>query len=855
MSMIRRPRRRHLFALARGTLFAACLIHSALVSWTARAADPDAASRAFFEKEVRPLLAENCVKCHGPEKQKGGLRLDSRESVLQGGESGPAVVPGKLDESLLVDAVRYDGLQMPPTGQLKPEQVETLTRWVKIGAPWPEDGHSAIPSASSATRNRSKITDEDRGFWSFQPVRRPEVPEVADKSWARNSIDRFVARSLEKAGLVPAPEADRRTLIRRVSFDLTGLPPASEEVEAFVQDPAPDAYEQLVERLLASPRYGERWARHWLDLVRYAESDGYRQDAYRPEAWRYRDYVIRSFNQDKPYDQFVTEQLAGDELDPGDAEMRVATSFLRLWPYEYNQRDVPGQWAAILNDLTDVTGDVFLGLGLGCARCHDHKFDPILQKDYYRFQAFFTPLLPRDDLFLTTPEETADNLVRRAAWDLLTADIREEIAAIERPFNEKGARDVFAKFTPELQAILHKPESERTAHEQQFAYMIARQLIEEGGKAETQIKGETRKRYEELKKQLASFDRYAPPPLPRAFTATDAGPMAPPTIIPGDRKQEDIVPGFLTLLDPEPASLETPAPEAHSTGRRLTLARWLTRPDNPLTTRVIVNRIWQYHFGRGLVATSSDFGRLGEPPTHPDLLDWLATEFVQRGWSFKQLHRLILTSATYRQSALRPMPEMARRIDPENRLLWRRDTTRLDAEEIRDAMLVVSGEWESVAGGPAVEASEPRRSIFTKAIRNTHDPLLDAFDAPDGSASTPKRNVTTTPTQSLLLINGSWTLDRARAFAERLRRRAPNDLARQVELAYRVAYGRPPEDAERDDALAFLDRQSCRSTNPASESAECEGGEPSAKRPDARFEAMVDFCHALLNSNEFLYVD
>ncbi|MBX6311700.1 MAG: PSD1 domain-containing protein [Isosphaeraceae bacterium] len=824
------------------------------------ATEPDAEQVKFFEKEVRPLLAENCFKCHGPQKQKGGLRLDSRAAALRGGESGPAIVPGKPEESLLVEAINYEGLEMPPGGKLADDRRAVLVRWVELGAPWPETGpENAAPAPAQA--KGPKITAEDRAFWSFQPLRRPAVPEVAESDWARNPIDRFIAAKLTAEGLTPAPEADRRTLIRRAYFDLWGLPPTPEEVEAFARDEAPDAYERLIDRLLASPRYGERWGRHWLDLVRYAESDGYRQDAYRPDAWRYRDYVIHALNEDRPYDRFVTEQLAGDEIAPGDPEMRAATGFLRLWAYEFNQRDVPGQWSAILNDITDVTGDVFLGLGLGCARCHDHKFDPILQEDYYRLQAFFAPILPRDDLTLASAEEWQEYQEQLASWEAKTATIREQIAAIERPYREQAAGEAIAKFPESMQAILRKPPAERTPREQQLAELAYRQVTYEYERIAEKIKkgkGKEKAAWEALQQQLAAYDGSKPKPPPRVLTVTDVGPIAPPTVIPGDRAQRVIEPGFLTLLDPGPARI-VPLPTApNSTGRRAALARWLTRPDHPLTTRVIVNRLWQYHFGRGLVATPSDFGRLGERPSHPELLDWLASEFVARGWRLKPMHRLIMTSATYRQTALRPSPEVARQKDPENRWLWRMNPRRLEAEPIRDAMLAVSGELDPALGGPSVAASQPRRSIYTKVIRNTHDPLLDAFDAPDGSISTPQRNATTTPLQALLMINGPWTLDRARAFAARLRAEAPDDSGRII-LAYRLAFGRPPEPTELAEAIAFLQGQARRieSGTEAEVAGEdgCEPPRPPTSSDEADLAALVDLCHALLNASEFLYID
>jgi hypothetical protein len=810
-----------------------------------------AARERFFEQKVRPLLAENCYACHGTRKQKGGLRLDSREAILKGGESGPAVVPGKPAESRLVEAINYDGLEMPPTGKLAPEKVAVLARWVSLGAPWPAHDRTAAHATTAAGMNPARSSALDGPpLWSLQPLRRPVVPDLTAKErarwsgWSTNPIDRFVLRGLLDHGLTPAPEADKTTLIRRLAFDLTGLPPSPEEVDAFLADDRTDAYERLVDRLLDSPRYGQRWARHWLDLVRYAESDGYRQDAYRPAAWRYRDYVVRAFNSDKPYDRFLTEQLAGDELDPEDPELKVATGYLRLGTYEFNQRDVYGQWAAILSDITDVTGEVFLGLGIGCARCHDHKFDPILQKDYYRLQAFFSPILPRDDVTLASSKQGKDYQSRRAEWEKAAADVLRRLEALARPYRDKGTASAIAKFPDEIKAILARPEADRTPLERQIGALAYRQVTFEHEQVPNVLKGADKARWAMLQKELERFDALKPAEPGPVLAATDVGPVAPPTIIPGERSTDPIDPGFLSILDPAPARIERPAAAPRSTGRRLALARWLSRPDNPLSTRVIVNRIWQYHFGRGLVGTSGDFGRLGETPSHPDLLDWLAREFVARGWRWKPIHRLILTSAAYRQASRRPRLEVAAavRIDPEDRLLWKQVVHRLDAEEIRDSMLAVSGELDPSIGGPSAEAARSRRTIETRLLRNTHDPLLDAFDAPDGTSTTSCRDITTTSTQALLLINGGWSLARARALAERIDHIAPHsaDEADRILVAYRLVLGRRPEPEEVVEALAFLDDQA-RLTHRTG--------------PSAEHAALVDFCHILLNSSEFLYLD
>ncbi len=768
----------------------------------------------FFETEIRPILANHCFKCHGSEQQKAGLRLDTRSGLLTGGQSGPAVVPGKTEESLLIEAVHHDpfGIQMPPAGKLPQKHITALTHWVKMGAPWPNSEVEPRPAAGP------KITEHDQAFWSFQPVVRPAVPNLQQDNWSQTAIDSFVLGRLRRVGLEPASQADSRQLIRRVYFDLTGLPPPREEVEQFAQDPSPAAYARLVDRLLESPQYGERYASLWLDLVRYAESDGFRQDAFRPHAWRYRDYVIDSFNADKPYHQFVLEQLAGDEIAPDDPQAIVATGYLRGGIYEYNQRDVRTQWNDILNDVTDTTADVFLGLGMGCARCHDHKFDPILQKDYYALQAFLAPMIWREDVPAASGQQRREYQRRFAAWEEKTAEIRTKIAQIEQPFRTQAIESSVVKFPDDVEAMIRKDPSQRQPLEHQLAELGYRQI--EGSlkalKVSKKLKGEKKTEYERLLKELAQFDQDKPPPLPVAYSVTDVGDQAPATVIPGNQQADPVEPAFLTVLGGPAPKIQPPAGRANTTGRRTALARWIADPDNPLSTRVIVNRIWQWHFGQGLVSTSSDFGRLGEPPSHPELLDWLTAEFIESGWRLKHLHRLILTSAVYQQNALRPAPELARQIDPHNRLLWRMNTRRLQAEQIRDAMLAVSGELQQDLGGPSVAPETPKRSVYTKMIRNTKDPLLDVFDFPGRFASTPLRNTTTTPTQALLMINGSWTLKRAAALAGRLQReleispRLPWSARERNELisrAFTHCYSRQPTAAERRLAAGFLTKQ------------------------------------------------
>ncbi len=785
---------------------------------------------------VRGILREHCFPCHShaADKIQSGLVLDSRPGLLTGGERGPAVVPGNPEESRLIRAIRYDDpdLQMPPKNKrLSVEQVATLTEWVKQGVPWPDDGDS---TQKRPTRPAGRITEADRQGWAFQPVREPALPPNSNSTWPQNPVDRFIHHRLQHEGLTPAPAADPRSFIRRVTFDLTGLPPSPVDIAAFEQacqsGNQGSAIGNLIDRLLASPRYGERWARHWLDLVRYAESDGYRVDDYRPHVWRYRDWVVRALNEDLPYDRFVQAQLAGDELWPDDPQFsRVATAFLRHWIYEYNNRDVRGQWETILNDLTDVTGDVFLGLGVQCARCHDHKFDPILQKDYFRLKAFFAPLLPRQDLFVASAQEQAEYEARSAGWREAARDVLARIEAIEAPIRERAAKSTYEKFPADIQSLIKKLPSERTPAEQQIYELAFRQTRYEWARLQTHFKGDEKQRLEVLNKDLKAFDSLKPEPLPPAFTVTDVGPIAPPVLLPKAGSGSSVEPGFLSVLDPTPVQILRTSRMASSTGRRATLAKWLTSPDNPLAARVIVNRVWQYHFGRGLAANSSDFGALGEKPTHPELLDWLAIRFVRDGWSFKKLHRIILMSATYRQAAVdrdairnesadsasgSSAPSAtsgtidSTKIDPENRLLSHFSTRRLEAEQIRDALFVVTGELNLSAGGPSTDFGQPRRTVYARVTRNLRDPLMDVFDTPENFTSTSQRNVTTTPTQSLLLINSQFMQQRAKAFARRLVREAGDEDDHRVERAYQLAFGRAPNESELRRVKDFLVEQS-----------------------------------------------
>ena len=652
----------------------------------------------------------------------------------------------------------------------------------------------SLESVSSA-----EFSKADREWWSFQPLRKPPIPKDGAR-WALNEIDYFIARQLTSRKFVPAKIAARHILIRRVSFDLTGLPPTPAEIKNFLNDSSPDAYAKLVDRLLASPRYGERQATFWLDLVRYAESDGYRADAYRPKVWQYRDYVIKSFNTDKPYDVFVREQIAGDEINPGNHEAHTATMFLRHWIYEHNQRDVETQWKDILNDVTDVTSDVFLGMGMQCARCHDHKFDPILQKDYYRMQAFFTPLLPRESLGIGTVTQRVAYQKAYEAWAQKTETIRSRLHEIEHPVLLKHAtREGFDKFVDGIKAMIRKRSKDRSAYERQIAEMAERQFDVEPGKLSERLKGATKKEWEKLQAELKKHP--VPKPLPQMkFVVSDAGPAGPPTFIP--KKGVSVEPGFPSILAPNPAHITPPPAALQSTGRRTALAKWITHSGNPLTPRVMVNRLWQQHFGRGLAANASDFGNLGEKPTHPKLLDWLATRFIEDNWSLKKMHRLMVTSATYQQSSNNPAAE---NMDPANIWLARMPVRRLNAEQARDGLLTVSGELDLKVGGEGVDGEKAsRRSVYIKVMRNKPDDVLHAFDAPDRISHIPQRNVTTTATQSLMMMNSEWNRKRAAAFARRLDKLHPQNTTEQVRAAYELAFGRAPSSTQLNTALEFL---------------------------------------------------
>jgi hypothetical protein len=673
------------------------------------------------------------------------------------------------------------------------------------------------------------VADEgsfSRGPWPFVPLARPEPPPASP--WCLNPIDAFVWQELAAAGLQPNIEADRAALLRRVTFDLTGLFPTPAEQAEFLADPAPDAYERLVDRLLASPVYGERQAQFWLDLVRYAETDGFKADGHRPLAYKYRDYVIAAFNADLPYDRFLLQQLAGDELEPANPQALAATGFLRLYPDEYNAANLEQRRQEILDDLTETVGLALLGLTVGCARCHDHKFDELSQEEYYRFQAFFAALVERDDLWAGTVEAHRQYATQLAAWEQATAGLRGEIEALIGPAREALRRDALGKFRAEIQAAVLAGDAERTPYQKQIAAMAMKQVTARDGEAAAQLSEQARARYEQLCKELAAFDALRPAPPETFMAVSDVGPEAPPTcVLAGGNWQQPLQavdPGFPALIGggtPQVAPLS-----GQTTGRRAALARWLVRADHPLTARVAVNRIWQQHLGVGLIPTANDFGAQGEPATHPQLLDWLAAELVESGWSLKHIHRLIVTSATYRQSSFvgtHPDAALALARDPSNRLLWRARRRRLEGEAARDCMLQCAGTLERRMYGPSARpelpdnvspnyawqpdtdpASRNRRSIYVLAKRNLRYPLFEVFDQPDLHHSCPRRPVTTTAPQALYLLHSELVRQQAAAWADRLLAAHGADVHAIIEAAFRQAFCRAPQQDELSQVAAFM---------------------------------------------------
>ena len=836
----------------------------------ATAAEPSAEER--FQREVWPLLENTCLRCHGPEKHKADLRLDSREAALKGGENGPALVPGKPGESLLLKLVRHAEAdrKMPPKDKLLDTEISSLERWIADGAPWPAPAHASadapapgekIGDAWSDPRNPIvKIFAGQRlDLWSLQPIIDPQPPKL--KSPPANPIDAFVLASLETEGIAPAPIADPRTLCRRLYFDLTGLPPTPEEMDSFLQNgTAPHPVETLVDQLLASPHYGEHLARLWLDVVRYSDSNGYDWDEFRPQAWRFRDYVIRSLNADKPFDQFIREQLAGDELiegPPRDAagqDCLVATGFLRLGPHDNSAGQFgenPRVRAAFMNDLVETTGSAFLGLTFACARCHNHKFDPISQADYYRLRAFFEGVKFRDDLPIDlAPEQEA---IRQAnqALEAEMAPKRKERDAIVAAAKGRIRAERLAHRTPEDQAMLSTSEDKRDPETKKKVAALEKTITPSDQETKAGFTPDEKERFAALDAEVQGLKKKS-----RTFTTAliacdeNAEPPATRVLFQGDlSKPREIVPsGIISILDPNPANINKPRRE-NSSGRRLALAEWLVSERNPLTARVIVNRVWQSCFGEGLVSTANDFGFAGARPSHPELLDWLAREFVRSGWSLKKLLRLITTSEAYQRAA--PASSAAGK-----HLFAGQLPRRLTAESLRDSMLFVAGKLTSSEGGPPVWPALPPeilqanpailddnaektkgwypsppeklgvRSIYLVQKRGVHVPFMDTFDLPDNALSCPRRTVSTVAPQALTLLNSPFATEMAMAFAGRVKSDAGDQPGPEVDRAFAIAFQRAPSGDERATCLRFLNERS-----------------------------LPELCRALLNLNEFAYRD
>jgi mono/diheme cytochrome c family protein len=755
-------------------------------------------NRELFDKRILPVLEANCATCHTVNNGAGGLSVAGFDAVLEGGKHGPAITPGDSKQSLMLQYLRGEKTPRMPMGKtLADDTVALVAKAIDEMKPLPKSARKQDPYLD----------------WLLHKPVAPSVPAVTETGWVTNPIDAFVLAKLEAKGLKPAPAASKRALLRRVYFDLIGLPPTPNDIDAFESDRSPNAYEKVVDKLLADPRYGERWARHWLDLARFAESDGFAIDGERPTAWRYRDYVIRSLNEDKPYDAFVKEQIAGDELPDGDrSERLVALGFLRMGTWEADANFKTQLRQDVLNELTGTVGQVFLGFTVGCARCHDHKYDPIPQRDFYRLQAFFAPMRVED---------------RPAPF--VEAEHPRAMRALLRKYEDESdeANEAFKKVEDRLEA----------------KFVAAKHI-----KADSKTKGEVTKALRDPKDSMFTEDerkqwteardrarqltdsvaRYRP----MAYSVSDVTPPQVPAladtyVLAGGElanKGERVEPGFPQAVtgNRDPAKIPF---AGGSSGRRLALAEWIASPQNPLAARVMVNRLWQHHFGEGIVRTPSDFGMNGERPTHPELLDWLATQFVEKKWSLKAMHRLMLTSTTYRQATENPDEQKFAEIDPRNQFLWRMNWLRLEGESIRDSVLAASGQLQPADGGPGVFVSVPsdvaegfeffkwfpssekeqdRRTIYTFQRRSVMNPMIEVFDGANMSEVCSRRSATVVPTQAFALLNSDFMNSEAKRFAERVIELAGSDRAKEVDKAFLLTLGRLPSAAERQKAVGLF---------------------------------------------------
>jgi hypothetical protein len=859
------------------------------------------------QHEVIPILLRHCTACHGSHQQEAGLDLRSKSAMVRGGKSGPAVISGKSEESLIIKKVRAG--QMPPRDRLveasvkpiEPAEIETLVRWIALGAP-----EVALEPDIATTTPDPLVSEKDRKFWAFQPPRPFVVPTVTDTAQVRNPIDAFILEKLEQKGLSLAPEADPATLLRRIHFDLIGLPPSLEEADHFLRDwnaQPQRAVVSLVDKLLASPHYGERWGRYWLDLAGYADSEGKReQDLPRPNAWRYRDYVIRSLNADKPYDRFLLEQIAGDELadyehvpeiTPELYDNLVATGFLRMAP-DATWANITGYLpdrVEVIADEIDVLGSAVMGLTLKCARCHNHKFDPIPQRDYYRLVDIFKGAYDEYDWlkpdvrpgfggafsqdvqggrhlpYVTTSE--------RRTWEALNSKIQQEIDRLKTDLDHK-ANELSPKYVEER--LAHLPEALRadlrtmlaTAPEKRDT--IRRYLAEKFEK-QLRINQEMlktldpafKKESEQTEARIRAMQGQRLPE-PRIQALWDRGEPSPTYIY---RRGDPLSPGKLVgpgvpsvLTDGKtPFAVKPPWPGAKKTGRRLAFARWLTQPDNPLTARVAVNQLWKHHFGTGLVSTLGNFGKTGASASHPELLDWLTGEFVRQGWSLKAMHRLMMTSATYRQNS----QNRSSKLGPPNEregLYARMPLNRLDAEVLYDTLLFVAGRLDDTPFGPAdavqarpdglvtpaATAQGWRRLIYVQQTRKQVPTHLENFDFPQMNPNCIERRNSTVAPQALYLMNNGMIQMVAEHFAGRVIREVGTDISKQIECVYQIALSRPPSKEEKNLGVKALRELSEKWARHLTDS-----GKPDAGAADLK--ALTSYCHAIMNSAEFLYVD
>jgi mono/diheme cytochrome c family protein len=778
--------------------------------------------------QAQAVLQKNCLICHGAALKSAKLDLRTRESMLTGGERGPALNPGHPEVSrLYLFAAGIEQPSMPPGKKLPPEELEILRLWIKAGAKLDTvvtadtDRQAAI-----AKLEERPILPEERAFWSFQPVKRPDAA----------GIDELWLAALKNKGLEPNPAADKRALIRRVYLDLIGLPPTPAQVQKFLADSSPAAFSKVVEELLASPHYGERWGRHWLDLVRYSDSAGYEFDRDRPTAHLYRDWVIQAFNRDLPYDEFLRLQLAGDLT--GERDGIIAASYLRLGA-EPNLKTEQTRMDE-LDDLLSTTGSAMLGMTIGCARCHNHKFDPIPQKDYYRMQAVFFSGRPAD-IPLVGPDEIARHQEALQGWNATVEPVRQRKAELEKPYRERllaAKRDKLADY---IKVALATPPEKRTEGQRLNAIQVEKTLRVEEKEVEAALSAEDRTHWNALKAELEALEK-TKPILPTALGVEDKKIEPSYFLHHGsvDAKGSRMEPGVLSVAGDGEWNFA-------GRNRRAAFADWVASPKNPLTARVMVNRLWQHHFGEGIVRSASNFGKTGERPTHPELLDWLASEFIARGWSIKAMHRLMLNSRAYQMSSGDRADGL--KTDPENRLLWRQARARLEGEVLRDSILAVAGTLDTKMGGPGIHPyidpslwagssgrtwpgkpnSDPetwRRSVYIFQKRTIQVPMMELFDAPNGIVSCARRNRSTIATQALILMNNDFVRDQAKRFAQRLRREAGADPAAQINLAFELALARPPSPQERAESLAFVEQG-----------------------PDA----LTDFAQAIFSLNEFAY--